>query len=533
MSLQSYLIPRRTFLRGIGAALALPSLEIMSPAVSYAKAKPAMTPENLRLCVLFKGAGVNPSSWDIVGGTETNFEFSKILSPIEKNKDDIVILSNIDADQRANGGHENVALTFMTGEMRKSRLVQQQSFDQVIADHAGKKTPVKSLVLRSDTYLDAKDPSENFLSYDANGHALPVEDRPELVFNQLFRGLNNRGYREETASVLDQVKDSFRSVARKASRRDQQVLDQYLQSVRDVEREIEQFQKQSNAERDAKLRLIQPILAATNLAQRLRAMLDLIALAFWTDMTRVSTLMMSHTESRSVYDFIGVNDELHALSHFVRTKNRSSGLDGYDRINQWHTEQFGYFLDKLKTLEDGQGSVFDNSIVLYGSGIKHGDYHSVSDLPLVLGGGGGGQIKTGRYVKYPNTPNSNLHLKIMKMMGVRRQRYGNSTGVLPGVSEMANLAPKYVDDGSWKITREQKGAIALKGLLKIKVTANDLNLYLMQLSAEEEIEVRLSFGNIHNLKIDACVRSVVEMEGHFIIKDGKKVITKVTQCKRL
>jgi len=119
------------------------------------------------------------------------------------------------------------------------------------------------------------------------------------------------------------------------------------------------------------------------------------------------------------------------------------------------------------------------------------------------------------------------------MMGVRRQRYGNSTGVLPGVSEMANLAPKYVDDGSWKITREQNGAIALKGLLKIKVTANDLNLYLMKLSAEEEIEVRLSFGNIHNLKIDACVRSVVEMEGHFIVKDGKKVITKVTQCKRL
>ena len=141
MSRKSYLIPRRTFLRGIGAALALPSLEIMSPAVSYAKAWPATGQENLRLCVLFKGAGVNPSSWDITGGTETDFELSKILSPIEKNKGDVVILSNIDADQRANGGHENVALTFMTGELRKSRLVQQQSFDQVIADHVGAGTP--------------------------------------------------------------------------------------------------------------------------------------------------------------------------------------------------------------------------------------------------------------------------------------------------------------------------------------------------------------------------------------------------------
>lgn len=533
MSRQSYLIPRRTFLRGLGAAVALPALEIMSPAVSYAKAKPAASPDNIRLCVLFKGAGVNPSSWDINGGTETDFKLSKILSPIEKNKDDVVILSNIDADQRANGGHENVALTFMTGELRKSRLIQQQSFDQVIADHVGKKTPIKSLSLRSDTYLDAKDPSENFLSYDADGRALPVEDRPELVFNKLFRGLNNQDYRKKTSSVLDQIMESHRSVSRKASRSDQQVLDQYLQSVRDVEIEIEQFHNQSNAERDAKLRLVKPIPAATNLAQRMRAMLDLIALGFWTDMTRVSTLMMSHTESRSVYDFIGVNDELHALSHFVRTKNRSSGLDGYDRVNQWHTEQFGYFLDKLKSFKDVNGTVFDNSIVLYGSGIKHGDYHSVSDLPLVLGGGGGGQIKTGRHVKYPNTPNSNLHLKIMKMMGVYRDNYGNSNGVLTGISEMANIAPRYVDDGSWKITRDKNGLIALKGILKIKVKANDLNLYLIQQSVGNDIEIRLSFGNIHNLKIDACVGSVVLMEGEYIIKNGKKIITKVMRCKRL
>jgi len=533
MSRQSYLIPRRTFLRGLGAALALPSLEIMSPAVSYSKIKPATGTENLRLCVLFKGAGVNPSSWDITGGNETEFELSKILSPIQKNKDDIVILTNIDADQRANGGHENVALTFMTGELRKSRLIQQQSFDQVIADHVGGKTPVKSLALRSDTYLDANDPSENFLSYDSGGRALPVEDRPELVFNRLFRGLNSGDYREKTSSVLDQVRESYRSVARKASRRDQLVLDQYLQSVRDVEREIEQFQNQSNAERDAKLRLVKPIPAATNLAQRMRAMIDLIALAFWTDMTRVSTLMMSHTESRSVYDFIGVNDELHALSHFVRTKNRSSGLDGYDRINQWHTEQFGHFLDKLKSFEDGNGTVFDNSIVLYGSGIKHGDYHSVSDLPLVLGGGGGGQIKTGRFVKYPNMPNSNLHLKIMEMMGVHREQYGNSNGVLPGISEMADFAPRYVDDGSWKITLDRDGEIALKGMLKIKVSADDLNLYLMQQSVGEGIEVRLNFGNIHNLKIDACVGSVVQMKGQYTVKNGKKIITKVTHCKRL
>tara|TARA_Y100001978_G_scaffold121680_1_gene108552 strand:+ start:140 stop:586 length:447 start_codon:yes stop_codon:yes gene_type:complete len=141
-----------------------------------------------------------------------------------------------------------------------------------------------------------------------------------------------------------------------------------------------------------------------------------------------------------------------------------------------------------------------------------GIIHSVSDLPLVLGGGGGGQIKKGRFVKYPNTPNSYLHLKIMEMMGVQREQYGNSTGVLPGISEMAGLTSKYIDDGSCKMTRDKDGEIALKGMLKIEVSADDLNLYLLQLSTGDEIEVRLSFGNIHNLKIDACAGSVVDME---------------------
>ena len=374
MSAESYLIPRRSFLRGVGAALALPSLEIMSPALAYSRSAAA---KNLRLCVLFKGAGVNPSSWDITGATETEFTLSKLLRPLEKNKKDIVILRNIDGDQRANGGHENVTVTFMTGNVRKSRLVQRQSFDQIVADHVGGETPVKSLQLRSDTYLDANDPSENFLSFGEDGRALPVEHNPEVVFNRLFKGFNNSGFRKRTASVLDEVKASYQSIVRKASHRDRQVLEHYLQSVRDVERELGQFKTLGNPARDSRMKRIQPVPAATDLAQRTRAMLDLIALAYWTDMTRVSTLMMAHTETRSTYDFLGVNDELHSLSHFVRTRNRSSGLSGYDKINHWYVQQFSYFLEKLKSLDDEEGSVFDNSIVLFGSGIKHGDYHSV------------------------------------------------------------------------------------------------------------------------------------------------------------
>ncbi len=534
MKNKSYLIPRRSFLTGCGAALALPMLDIMSPALSYAKGSSTQSDkEKLRLCVLLKGAGVNPTSWDIAEATETNFELSKLLTPLQNHKKDIVVLRNLDGDLRASGGHESAVLYFMTGQPRKSRLLQNYSFDQVIADQVGTKTPLKSLQLRSDPYLDANDPSENFLSYDSAGNALPVEDNPEMVFNKLFKGFNNASHRNRITSVLDAVKASYQSVAFKASKQDKQVLEQYLQSVRDVEKDIEQFKTQENPERDAKLKQIQPILAATDLPQRTRAMLDLMALAFWTDMTRVSTMMMSHTESRTIFNFIGVNDELHALSHFVRSRNQSSGLSGYDRINIWYAEQFAYFLEKLKSLKDANGSLFDNSIVLFGSEIKHGDYHSICDLPLVLAGGGGGQIKLGRYVQYPNTPNSNLHLKIMEMMGVKKDQYGNSTGVLSGISEMANFQPKYVDDGSWKILSDENGKVEVKGLLTISVKANDLNLYILKLSKGQSIEIRASFGNIHDTKMDACVGSVVQLAGQCSVKNGSKLITTVTRCKRL
>jgi hypothetical protein len=535
MKKKSYLIPRRTFLTGVGAALALPSLDIMSPALSYAKAAGVNGQNNTRLCVLFKGAGVNPSAWDINGATETKFQLSRLLSPLEKNKKDIVILRNIDTDQRANGGHSNVTVTFMTGSTRKGRGARRESFDQVIASQVGKKTPIKSLQMRSDTYLDPNtgDYAENFLSYGADGSALPVEDSPEVLFSSLFRGFNNAAYRNRTTSVLDEVKASYASVASKASKQDKQVLEQYLDSVREVEKNIQQFKTQGNPKRDARLKQVKPVAAASDLPNRTKAMLDLTAMAFWTDMTRVATHMMAHTESRTVYKFLGLDDELHMLSHFVRTRNRSGGLSGYDKINMWYVSQFGYFLDKLKTLKDGDGTLFDNSIVLFGSGIKHGDYHSVSDLPLILGGGGGGQIKTGRYVKYPNVHNNNLHLKIMQMMGLNVSKYGQSTGALGGISEMGNFKPKYVDDGSWKIVKENGKEIEAKGMLTISVKPDDLNYYILRMSNKKSIDIRASFQDIHRTKMDASVGSVVHLIGQVSVKNGKKVITKVARCKRL
>ena len=177
------------------------------------------------------------------------------------------------------------------------------------------------------------------------------------------------------------------------------MLQQYFDSLRDVEKSIERARANGQVTAaDPKLAEIDPTLEAGNLGERVKSMMDLITLAFWTDSTRVASCMLANTNSRIHYDFMGVNAEFHYVSHHVRNKKV---LPAYDSINMWHTAQLRYLIEKMKTLPDGSGTLFDNSLILWGSGIKHGDYHSLTDLPVVLAGGGGGQVELGRHVRYP------------------------------------------------------------------------------------------------------------------------------------
>ncbi|MEC9094288.1 MAG: DUF1552 domain-containing protein [Planctomycetota bacterium] len=517
-----YLIPRRTFLHGVSTSIALPVLEIMSPAL--AAAGPAEN-QDLRLCVLYKGCGVNPSSWDILGGSERKFELSSILAPLADHRRDITVLSGIDSDHRANGTHVSATLAFMTGDVKKSNFKQSQSFDQVVADQIGGSTPVQSLVLRGDPYIDKNDSSENYLSYDREGRPLPVAADPEVVFNRLFRGFNNEAFRKKTQSILDEVRESYDAVLRRASQADKRVLDQYLESVRDVEKEISKFQNKSPAGKNlGDPAAIEPITAAQDLGQRIKAMLDLVAIAFWTDTTRVASLMMAHTESRGLYDFIGINEEFHYMSHFVRNRKV---IPHFDRINQWHTEQFAYFLSRLKSFQDGEGTLFDHSVVLYGSGLKHADYHSVADLPLVLSGGGGGQIKLGRHVRYSHEPNGNLILKLMQIMGCPQAGFGNGTEPLRGISENGTFREDPVDDGNWKVVQEGSGQIVVRGLLQVLVTPEDPNLYVIRLSDQSQVEIRAGFGNINGNRMDLHVGSVMTLTGKTKQVSRASVITHV------
>lgn len=520
MRRNSYLIPRRTFLRGAGVSVALPLLDIMSPAISYSKPTAAAP---VRLCVLYKGCGVNPHAWDIVGGTESDFELSKILQPLSDVQKDILVLGNL--DNQGSSDHMDAPGTFMSATKHKEKS--RYSFDQRIADQVGSGTPIKSLQLTADNVWK-QHPWLNILSYDKSNQPLRGQHDPQVVFDMLFKDAFRLGRQQELLSVLDGVKVASSSLSRKVSLRDQQVLEHYFDSIRDVEKSIQRAQQNSrDVSLDKKISNIDLGLEVGNLGERIKAMLDLIALAFWTDSTRVVSCMLANTNSRAHYDFMGVNAEFHYVSHFVRNRKV---IPNYDKINIWHTGQLRYLIDKMKTLKDGNGTLFDNSLILWGSGIKHGDYHSLTDLPIVLTGGAGGKIGLGRHVRYPKArPFGNLLLTVMNIMGAETKGIGDGTDHLAGISEKANFKPSNPDDGSWKIIQDDKKTLTAKGLLRISIESEN-EYYQLRLSDKSNIDIRIAFMNNHKLRFDRCVGKVVTVTGPYKIVKGNNTIVALTKA---
>jgi len=501
-------------------SVALPLLDIMSPAISYAKDKDNAVP--VRLCVLYKGCGVNPHARDIVGGTEANFELSKILQPLSGVQDDILVVGNL--DNQGSSDHMDAPTTFMSATGHKGG--NRYSFDQRIADQVGSDTPIKSMQLTADNVWK-QHPWLNILSYDKNNQPMRGQHDPQVAFDMLFKDGSRVGRQEKLLSVLDGVKDASSSLSGKVSSRDRQILEHYFDSIRDIEKSIQQTRKNSReANVDKKISNIAPGLEVGNLGERIKAMLDLITLAFWTDSTRIASCMLANTNSRVHYDFMGVNAEFHYVSHHVRNRKV---LPAYDKINIWHARQLRYLIDKMKTLKDGSGTLFDNSLVLWGSGIKHGDYHSLTDLPLVLTGGGGGKIDLGRHVRYPKAqPYANLLLTITTLMGAETKSIGDSTGQLSGITEKANFKPANPDDGSWKIIASDKKTFTAKGLLRISIES-EREYYQLRLSDKSDLEIRIPFMNNHKLRFDRYVGKVVTVTGRYRMVKGKKTMVVLTK----
>ncbi len=366
----------------------------------------------------------------------------------------------------------------------------------------------------------------NILSYDKNNQPMRGQYDPQVVFDMMFKNMSRVGRQEQLLSVLDGVKEASSALSKKASARDQKVLEQYYDSIRDVEKSIERARQNSReVNLDKKISDIDPGLKVGNLGERIKAMLDLITLAFWTDSTRIVSCMLANTNSRAHYDFMGVNAEFHYVSHHVRNKKV---LPAYDKINMWHAGQLRYLIDKMKTLKDGTGTLFDNSLILWGSGIKHGDYHSLTDIPLVVAGGGG-KIELGRHVRYPEAqPYANLLLTIMNIMGAEAKSIGDSTGQLAGITEKANFKPRNPDDGSWKIVTNDEKTLTAKGLLRISIESEN-EYYQLRLSDKSNLEIRIPFMNNHRLRFDRGVGKVVTVTGQYKMVDGKKTIVVLTK----
>jgi len=418
----NYQIPRRSFLKGAGACLSLPALEIMSPALCHAKTESA-TKIPLRLGVFHKGNGIDPKGWE-AKGTETKFTLSSNLQPLKPYIKDIVVLSNV--SNEAKGDHYGAMPLFMTGVQNRNPV---HTFDQVIADHVGTQTPFKSFQLSAEP-VDVRSTSLNSLAYDKEGRPKFVERNAQFAFDRLFRGLGDKTVRKEMSSVLDAVREPTAELLRKASRLDKKVIANYLDSVREVELAIERQEKESH--RRPNMDKIKNIVHPDDFPSKMKTMIDLVAMAFWTDATRVASCIMALESSRRVHDFLGLTADYHWSSHFE--KNRSLAKQ-FNQANTWYIAQFAGAIEKMKSLKEYDGSsVFDHSVLMFGSGLGHGGKHAGSNLPLVLAGGDNSGLNTGRLLSYPKQPpHANCLLTLIQHFGVEQQKYSNSTGTLDRV----------------------------------------------------------------------------------------------------
>jgi hypothetical protein len=500
----------------------------MAPAISFASG-PARKPP-LRLGVLFKGNGVHPPSWDINGRSETDFALSPLLEPLEPLRDKVLILSNL-AHREGGGTHQAAAVAFLSGANTPGSIdvPQPTTLDQLAAARLGAQTPLRSLELTADS-LFLSQPRCSYISYGLDGKPVPREDDPQIVFDRLFRGLASGDRLPHTRSILDAVREDASRLRRTASTADGRTLDAYFEAVRSVERTIEATSKPSGEGRWQPARppsLIRPPVF-TALPDRVKALLDLMVLAFWTDSTRIATFMLANDNSRLVFEFMGINEEHHYISHFVRHPGVET-IRRFNAITRWHVAQFAYLIERLAQIEEGEGTLLDHAILLFGSGLKHGDYHTANDLPVVLAGGGGGTLKTGRWVRYPEPePYANLLLALLHRLGVDAPSFGSSTRPLAGLDVPLGPLAAVADDGTWRVVSESGGTMTVRGLIEASTNIDEANVYYIRLSGGGQVKVQARFASLDDTRFDEFCGRVATVVGSCAKRNGESVINEVT-----
>lgn len=440
-------IPRRTFLRGLGTAMALPMLESMVPAGRAAEVVAGASRSPRRMAFVYVPNGANMTDWT-PSEAGSKFEFPYILEPLKPHQKDVMVLTGLTQDKaRPNGDgagdHARASASFLTGcQARKTPGADIKvgvSVDQMVAQKIGGKTRFASLELGCDrSQLSGNCDSGYSCAYSFNiswkneSTPVPPETDPRLVFERLFSGPSKIESKEARAkrrlynqSILDHVMDDARRLQSNLGATDRRKLDEYLTAVRELEQRIEKSEMAVLALPDHE----RPTGIPREYEKHIKLMYDLMVLAFQTDTTRISTFVVAHDGSNRPYPFIGVSDGHHDLSHHGNSEEKKKNIA---KINRFHMEQFAYFVDRLKSIREGDGTLLDQSMIVYGSGIGDGNRHNHDDLPVLVAGRGGGVIQPGRHVRYSsNTPMNNLYLSMMEGMGVPATRIGDSSGPLP------------------------------------------------------------------------------------------------------
>ncbi len=433
---------RRSILRGVGAGLALPLLESMKlPGVLAATTAAPTAP--VRMACIFVANGAIMDQWKPTGEGK-DYQLSPTLEPLAAFREDMNVFSGLTQHHaRANGDgggdHARNASAYLTGaQPRKTSgadITVGQSIDQAVAERIGSQTRLPSIELGIDRGRNAGNCDSGYscayssnISWKTATTPSSKEVNPRSAFERLFgnpqtaadmeRRLRNR------RSILDFVSEDAKRVRQAVSGADQRKLDEYFESIRDIEARI--ARASSTPREIPELNL--PDGVPSDLKEHIQLMFDILLVAFQTDSTRVATLMLADAGSNRTYPDVDVRDGHHELSHHQNDKDK---MEKIARIDRYLVERFAGFLEKLKSTQEGDSNLLNNSMILYGSAIADGNRHSHDDLPIILAGNGGGTIQTGRYVQHPNeTPLNNLFVAMADRMGAKLDKHGDSKGVL-------------------------------------------------------------------------------------------------------
>lgn len=426
-------LSRRTFLQGTGVALALPFLESMIPAGAVF----GQTARPTRLsCIYFPHGAIMPKWTPAAEGT--NFELTEILTPLKPFQSRLNVISDLECGTAYGSGatanHNRSAAAFLSASFAKTgpRPELGITVDQMFAKKMGQDTPLPSLELMiEESSINCGDglscAYRDTISWQGPNSPLPMENNPQVVFERLFGDGNTsaerKARRDQSISLLDSVLGEASTLQRALPVTDRSRLDQYLTDVREIERRIQKAGQQLSDDLPVPAA---PIGIPADVEEHIKLMIDLQVLAFQADITRVSTFLLAKELSGAVYPKSGVRDAFHTLSHH---SNIQQNKDRFAILNMYHVALFAYFLDKLQSTPDGDGTLLDHAMVLYGSGMSDGNQHNHTDLPIILAGGASGRLQGGRHIRNPKkTPMANLLLAMLDKLQVPAEKFGDSTG---------------------------------------------------------------------------------------------------------